>query len=422
MKQKLLNKTLRVYIIFSLAVLIITAPVFYWFAENVQQEEAGEALLLREHEFEKFHLPTFKEANISQWNEWNRDIKIEYANKAIENSQFSSGQYPNILDGDLEPYRTLHTPILIEGKVYTLFIKVNLLETEDMIFSLLMLYIVIVVLLLTGLFVITKRLSTRLWKPFTSLLGQLEHFEISKPANIKYSQTNVDEFERLNMVIEKLINRNIQIFNNQKEFLENAAHELQTPLAVMQAKLDNLIQSDSLTPEIAEELEILNNSLSRLGRINKNLLLLSRIDKDNYPHKQPVSVNEILNSQLNFFKEQYAIKNIIMNVRLTETLSVTANAILIEVCTSNLLMNAIKHTVQGGKIDVTLHGKTLDISNTATEGELSEHYLFKRFAKISPNSQGAGLGLAIVKKIADLNQWQLTYTFQNNQHIFSITF
>lgn len=419
MKQKLLNKTLRVYTIFSLAVLIITAPVFYWFAENVQQEEAEEALLLREHEFEKFHLPTFKQANISQWNEWNRDIKIESANKAIENSQFSSGQYPNIMDGDLEPYRTLYTPILVEGKAYTLFIKVNLLETEDMIFSLLMLYIVIVILLFTGLFFITKRLSTRLWKPFTSLLGQLEHFEISKPTNIKYSQTNVDEFERLNNVVEMLITRNIQIFNSQKEFLENAAHELQTPLAVMQAKLDNLIQSDSLNPEIAKELAILNHSLTRLGHINKNLLLLSRIDKDNYPVKQSVSINDTLQQQLDFLEGHY--EGINLKTHLKDKLEVEANATLLEICTANLLMNAIKHNVAGGKIVVSIEGRTFNIANTG-DNELIQQNLFKRFSKISPNSQGSGLGLAIVKKITDLNHWHLAYKFEDNQHIFSITF
>lgn len=422
MRQKLLHKTLRVYTIFSLAVLVITAPVFYYFAENVQHEEAEEALLLREHEFEKFQLPTFKEEDIPKWNEWNRDIKIETADSTITATQFLSGQYPNIMDGDLEPYRTLKTPIVIEGKPYTLFVKVNLLETEDMIFSLLMLYIVIIVLLLAGLFIITKRLSTRLWQPFTSLLEQLEHFEISKPADIAYTKSNIDEFQRLNTVIEKLIARNIIIFNSQKEFLENAAHELQTPLAVMQAKLDNLIQTDTLTLEIAEELEGLNNSLSRLGRINKNLLLLSRIHTDTYPQKQIVVVNGILDNQLTFLKEQYEPKDIEVVTNTTEQLSIKANTVLLEVCIGNLLMNAIKHNMQGGRIKVTIHDRALSISNTAEHGKLPGQNLFKRFAKIDPESQGAGLGLAIVKKIADLNQWQLAYSFEDNQHIFSITF
>lgn len=422
MRQKLLHKTLQVYTLFSLAVLIITAPVFYWFAERVQRQEAEEALLLREHEFEKFQLPTFTQANIARWNDWNRDIKIEQADVALKSTAITSGKYPNIMDGDLEPYQTLRAPIQIEGNPYTLFIKVNLLETEDMVYSLLMLYIVIIVLLLLGLFVIANWLSSRLWKPFTGLLNQLEHFEINKPVAIQYQQSRIDEFERLNTVIEKLITRNIEIYNGQKEFLENAAHELQTPLAVMQAKLDNLVQSESLTPELAAELETLNYSLSRLGRINKNLLLLSRIGKDNYLEKETVNLSQLVQHQLSFLAEQYAAGQILVKTDIAPDIAITANPVLLEICTGNLLMNALKHNVDGGQISVSLHGKTLSIANTAIGDELQAQNLFKRFAKINPGGQGTGLGLAIVKKVADLNQWQLAYVFQNNQHIFSISF
>lgn len=422
MRQKLLHKTLKVYIIFSVAILAITGPVFYFFAEKVQYNEAEEALRLRQHEFENLRLPTFKQYDIAKWNNWSRDLKIEPVDTLLSSPQFSSGYYINMMDNDLEPYYTLRAPIFIENKPYTLFIKINMLENEHMIINLLGLYIVIILLLLTGLYFITKILSTLLWKPFTDLLTQLEYFEINNPVSIHYPATTTDEFIRLNTIVEQLIGRNILIYNSQKEFIENASHELQTPLAIMQAKLDNLIQSDSLNPELAGELETLNNALSRLGRINKNLLLLSRIDADNYPFKQTVFVNEIIHQQLHFFENQYLEKDITVTANITENLAVTANPTLFEICTSNLLMNAIKHTANGGSIVITIQSNTLSIANTAAYGQLPPQNLFKRFAKINLQSQGAGLGLAIVKKVTELNQWQLAYNFTNSMHNFTITF
>lgn len=421
MKQKLLNKTLHIYIIFSVVVLLFTAPIFYIIANEIEIEEADEALLLRQHEFEKFQLPTFTQADIAKWNGWNRDIKIELANQRITSPQFSTGNYLNIMDGDFEPYRVLQSPVFIDGVPYVLFIKINLLKAEHMVYNIVMLYIAIIFFLLIGLFVISRWYLAKLWKPFKQLLLQLEHFEINNPVNIAYSPTNVDEFYRLNTVIEKLLSRNIIIFNNQKEFVENAAHELQTPLAVMQAKLDNLIQADDIIPAFADGLTQLSNSITRLNHINKNLLLLSRIGNDTYIEQQEVDLAMLLNQQLVFVKEQIEAENITTTSHITNT-SVNANAALVEVCTGNLLTNAIKHNYNGGIIHVELAGRLLTVTNTSAGVGLDSNKLFTRFAKLNPSSQGAGLGLAIVKKIADLYGWNLRYQYQSNMHIFSIRF
>ncbi|UPT65548.1 MAG: HAMP domain-containing histidine kinase [Sphingobacteriales bacterium JAD_PAG50586_3] len=421
MKQKLLHKTLKLYIIFSVLVLLFTAPIFYFIADEIQLEEADEALLLRQHEFESILLPGFKQTDIAKWNGWNRDIKIEPANTLIKTSQFSTGNYLNIMDGDFEPYRVLKSPVIIDGAPYILFIKINLLKAEHMVYNIVMLYVAIIFFLLIGLFIISRWYLAKLWQPFQQLLLQLEHFEINNPVNIAYSSTNVDEFYRLNTVIGKLISRNIIIYNNQKEFVENAAHELQTPLAVMQAKLDNLIQADDISPALANGLTQLSNSITRLNHINKNLLLLSRIGNDTYIEQQEVDLAKVLNQQLAFVQEQIDAENITITSHLANA-PLKANIALVEVCTGNLLTNAIKHNYNGGTIHVELIGNLLTVTNTGTTTELDSEKLFTRFTKINPASHGAGLGLAIVRKITGLYGWNLQYQYQNNLHVFSIRF
>jgi len=422
MRQKLLHKILRAYIIFSAAMLLITAPAFYYFTRKWHYAEGDEALLLRLHEFEKFHLSGFHISDIGQWNDWNRDVKIEPKNPLMNKEQFSVETYPNIMENDLEPYRVLRAPIIIEGRDYVLFARVNLLDTMDMVYNMMALYLSILLLLLIGLYGITKNYAFRLWKPFYEVLEELERFEIDKSIPVNFKDSAIEEFHRLKGVAEKLISRNVAIFESQKEFIENAAHELQTPLAVMQAKLDNLFQLQPLTDKEAVALESLSNALSKLNLIHKNLLLLSRLDQDNFTEKQDTSIRELLGEHIEFLKEQATTDKIEIEVDLKDAVQVNCNEVLAEILCSNLLTNALKHNLPGGKIRVSLSGNVLTIENTGIPEALPANILFRRFSKKNPSSQGLGLGLAIAKKIADINHWDLQYQFQNNRHIFSVTF
>ena len=219
-----------------------------------------------------------------------------------------------------------------------------------------------------------------------------------------------------------MIERNTSIYHNQREFIENAAHELQTPLAVFQAKIDTLIQSADFSNEQYEMLSSLNDSVSRLTRLNKNLLLLSKIESDNYTEKQIISLNEAIEKHFDFFTEQAKAKKLTIKTELSETVSTNSNPVLAEILISNLFLNAIKHNVAYGQILVSLSNYSLTFSNTGQPQPLVADKLFNRFSKSNPSAQGNGLGLAIIKKIADLNKWKITYSFANNLHSFSVTF
>ena len=134
--------------------------------------------------------------------------------------------------------------------------------------------------------------------------------EIDKNKEPHFLETDIEEFNRLNQSIEKLIEKNSIIYKNQREFIENAAHELQTPLAVFQAKIDTLIQFPTITQEHSEILNSLNDNVSKLNHLNKNLLLLSKIDNNTYYKKEKIIVNDIIQKNLLFFTEQASSKNI----------------------------------------------------------------------------------------------------------------
>jgi signal transduction histidine kinase len=421
MTEKLLHKISRSYLIFAVLILIVSAPLFYFLSEKLYIEDADEALILHKNEFLQFSVSQLKETDIPVWNKFNRDIKIKEAQPLKKDTIFYSYYY-DTLNSENEPYRELNLPVSIEGKPYTYSARINLVETEDLMKSVALLFFIIISLLLIGLYIVTKRLSLNLWKPFYETLQQIEQFEIDKSNQPKLKETRIEEFNRLNQSIEKLIERNTSIYHSQREFIENAAHELQTPLAVFQVKIDTLIQSSDFTQEQYEMLSSLNDSVSRLNRLNKNLLLLSKMENDSYNEKQTISLNEAIEKHFDFFTEQAKAKNINIKMELNETVSINSNPVLAEILISNLFLNAIRHNVANGQIIVTLSSHTLTFSNTGQPQALVADKLFNRFSKSNPSEQGNGLGLAIIKKISDLNNWKISYSFFDNFHSFSLTF
>ena len=421
MTKKLLYKTSKVYLIFSVILLTVSAPLFYYITARLYIEETDETLVLHKNEFLKLTVPTLTTAEIENWNKYNRNIKIEPIQSGSSDTLFYTAYY-DTLEAELEPYRELNALIIIGGNPYTYSASINLVETEDLMESIALLFLTIIFLLLVGLFIITKKLSIHLWKPFNETLNQIEKFEIDKSNQPKLTSTNIEEFNRLNKSIEKLIEKNTSIYHSQREFVENAAHELQTPLALFQAKIDTFIQSAEFTNEQYEMLSSLNDSVSRLNRLNKNLLLLSKIENDNYSESETICLNDTIKKHLDFFLEQAKAKNLTIKLELSEITNVKSNPVLAEILISNLFLNAIRHNISHGQIFIKLSNQSLLFSNSGQIQTLVEHNLFNRFSKSNPSEHGNGLGLAIIKKIADLNNWTISYSFSDNLHSFLVSF
>ncbi len=422
MTNKLLDKTLRYYIVFALLVLIISAPMSYFTTLWMYSGDTRHTLKISKRAFFKYSLPHIKESDIKVWNSMNWNIRIIDPQPQIRHDSIFNQMILDTLEHEDQPYRVLMTPIRIEKKPYSLLVRVNMIESEDLVRSIVWVFTGIILLLFAGLYFITRYLSIKLWKPFYDSLAQIEHFEIDKNIQPQWLETNIEEFSRLNQSVNKLIERNIAIYNSQQEFIENAAHELQTPLAVFQAKLDTLLQTGNITIAQADIISFLNQSVTRLSRLNKNLLLLSKLDHNHYTENELLSVPEVLKRQIDFFSLQAEAKEIQFISLIDSQLTISANSSLIEVLVSNLLLNAVRHTESSGCIDLKMIGSRLILSNTSRGEALDESKIYSRFSKVNPSSQGSGLGLSIVKKIVNHYNWKLIYKWENNLHLFEVVF
>lgn len=326
-------------------------------------------------------------------------------------------------EDDLEPVRLLTTVFEAkENEFYQLKVISSMVEEDDLIedlfYSLLWLYLILIVTIL----VINTLVLRSMWKPFFNYLNRLSQFKLGKNEYVQPIQSKTAEFQILNKVVTDVLESNIRSFHNQKQLIENASHELQTPLAIALNKLQLLAENETLSEEVVKEIFQTIETLERLTRLNKSLLLLSKIENKQFLNEENVDFNELTEKVLDDFRDQIEFKELTVNVSSEGKLIANMNTELAHILFSNLLKNAIRHNSKKGKMEILLTDSTLQISNSGIEKALDLQNLFQRFHKESNDKSSTGLGLAIVKSIVDLSGYRITYNYTLGIHQFMIQF
>ncbi len=322
---------------------------------------------------------------------------------------------------DQEQFRGLESCITINNKPYQVIIETNMEEVDETVIAVATVALGFFLLLLVGFIVLNRQLSRRIWKPFYSTIGKLKTFDLKGNSDIKLDKTDTLEFDQLNQVVTELINSNVSAYQQQKEFTENASHELQTPLAIIKSKLDLLLQDETLSKEQSEVIDSINLTLSRATRINRNLLLLAKIENQQFDLTESIDLSKLINENVELLLEHVENKSIQLETRIEPNVKASCNRSLLEILITNLLLNAIRHSPDQSQMKIELTEKGLKISNSGA-ASLNTENLFKRFISTSSETPNSGLGLSIVKQISNRFGWNVAYSFENNFHIFSVTF
>lgn len=422
--MRLLQVSLRSLLLYSLLLVLISVPISFVSISAILNHEVDETLAVQSEQFLK-HVQGFEyledlERDLEVLDQLTYNTHIKPAPGELPERKFETVRVYDSLDHEERPYRTLSSVVQIKGKPYRLTISLSLVDNNQLLTAIGLVQSVLIVALAGGLLFINRSLSRRLWKPFYKTLDQLKAYEVDKNETIDAVPTRISEFDDLNKTIGGLTERNRKIFLQQKEFIEDASHELQTPIAVFQAKLDLLMQQPGLSESAADLISRLENTAQRMSRLNKNLLLLSKIDNRQFTQTESLQLNALVREHVEKLRPRAEENNLNLTDSLTPV-SLTANRTLIEVLVTNLLHNAILHTTPGGNISVNVYPAVLEVSNTGTPLQSPER-IFDRFRKESNSTRGSGLGLAIVKKICESFGYRITYAFENGTHIFKITF
>ncbi|MBS1565598.1 MAG: HAMP domain-containing histidine kinase [Bacteroidetes bacterium] len=227
------------------------------------------------------------------------------------------------------------------------------------------------------------------------------------------AQTGITEFDELNTVATDLITKVNRAYYNQRQFVENASHEIQTPLAIIRSKLELLINQSGITEKVAELLADITDANDRLSLMNRNLLLLAKIDNNQFPGKEPVNISALLHKIINNYRDYHDETIPSVTESIEEGIIVTANPSLMEVLISNLVKNAIVHNIPGGYMMAELKAGCLTIINTGPPAGVDLQLMFERFRKGSDAAKSSGLGLALASQVCQLYGFSITLQYEN---------
>jgi signal transduction histidine kinase len=259
-------------------------------------------------------------------------------------------------------------------------------------------------------------IARNLWKPFYDSVKIAGKFNIQSDKPLDLPETDIKEFNQLNMVFDSMTRKMRNDYLNLKEFSENAAHEIQTPLAVIRSKTDLLMQQKNLNKDSLTLIKSINEATTKLFKLNQGLLLISKIENQIFHEKKKVSLKQIIVGGLDNYKEIMLLKKIKVEMEATDEAFVEMNDVLAEVLISNLLSNAVRFNIDNGFIRCKIENTFLSITNSGLPMTTNPEDLFRRFHKASDNPQSVGLGLSIVKMIADTYGMVIRYTYHENIH------
>ena len=320
---------------------------------------------------------------------------------------------------ETEPARILTTIFRNDaGQYYELSVSTPTIEKQDLRESIFYLLIGLFVILLVTILIINIWVFYRSMKPFYVLLHWLGDYRLGQTHKPLYNPTHTSEFQKLNDTVIRFAQHSEEVFQQQKQFIGNASHEIQTPLAVCRNRLEMLMEDETLTEQQLGEIIKTYETLEYVSKLNKSLLLLSKIDNHQYSETSKVCLNDVLHSLIPDFEEVYAFKEVSLSLEENARLCADMNEVLATVLMTNLLKNAFVHNVEDGSIRITINRDSICFSNTGTLVALDEKRVFERFYQGNKKEGSTGLGLAIANAVCRQFKLELKYVFKDGMHQF----
>ncbi len=420
--MKLQNYTLRYLALTLLIVIPIWAGIFYVLIldevyDNIDDDLKNSKIIIIRHAFVDKKLLNSPEFGINKFT-----IKPLPKGNYSSKDEFSSTKEFMEYDNDDEPIRILKTVFKDEaGNPYELIIKASIVEEDELLEDLFLALIGLYIMLVISILAVNHLLLKKIWKSFYTILENLKEIKLGTGSKLKPINSPINEFNILAKEVEKMLNRNESIYSSQKQFIENASHELQTPLAISINKLELFAENTVLTEEQMMEIGKITDTLNRLTRLNKSLLMLSKIENQQFSEEENINFNELILLLSEDYTDLADFKKVKITVTENDTLYFIMNKGLAIALISNLLKNALIHNHHDGFVNFVINKNDILISNTGINFPLNSEVIFSRFYRHTTTNESTGLGLSIVKSILNNYSIGIEYSFMT-QHQFKIIF
>jgi signal transduction histidine kinase len=414
--MRLFTQYSRVNIVASILALLVGSTGYYFTMRYVLIHQLDDTIRVEEAEI----LNTIRTTGVLPPPTDYHDQQISYEPATIPVKRHFINTRVFIHHHREELYRELIFSAAAGGHLYTVTVGVSEEESEDLLALIMTITAGMILLLLGTLFLANRLLLRRLWQPFYQTLSGMRQFNLSSRQPLPVRETAIDEFRNLDEAARQMTGQILKDYEMLKGFTDNASHEMQTPLAIINSRLDLLIQDHDLAETHHRPIQAMYDAVGRLRQLNTSLLLLTKIENHQFTHCDSIDIAPLIEEKLAQLEDRLRDRGLIVHKDL-DRLRLPINNYLADILLNNLLLNAIRHNQDGGNLSIRLRESSLRITNSGPALSFDPTTIFDRFVK-GAHSGGTGLGLAIVRQICDNYHFPLSYGYIDQHHTIDIQF
>ncbi|MBO2008779.1 sensor histidine kinase [Hymenobacter negativus] len=416
--MKLLARTTVIFLLYAVVVAAAGTWVYYTVIRKLYYVYVDRTLTRRKMRVKRSaRLELRTPADLAFWHRIDHNVEFVPLTAGgqypVRPDEFRDRMMLNTITGEPQQYRQIAEVVQFQGQPYRLEVRTSVLDDGDLLVGITVAGAILLGVLLGGILIIQHVLTRRYWRPFYHTLAVLQQYQLDQHHAPVLAPTDIPEFKALNAALTRVLSKHQRLYHRQREFAENAAHELQTPLAILRTKLDSLVQAPGLTEEQAGHIEPLLAVTQRLTHLCRSLLLLVHLDQQLFFPTETVDLAASLRTQLEQLREQMDAADLTLETDLAPQVLVAVNRSLLDILVSNLVVNAIRHNRPGGVVRVVLTPQLLKVENTGRPQALPADQLFARFRTNPSRPPGSvGLGLPIARQICETSGFLLSYHYE----------
>ncbi len=413
---RLLTKTTLFYLIFIMITFFVSAQYLINKANDYVDRETEDIYNFRERHLIR-HLS--EHDSIKDF----RTTKVSLLENLSDTTYYPQYKDTLIYIEDLEDYKLHREKILtinVKEKVYLVNMLVNIDDftklEKDIASRIVPSFIVLAILII----IFSAFLSGYLLKPFHRILAQMNKYKVGRGVEVNHVKSSTVEFRKLQNLFNSMVDRTESDYKKLKEYTENMAHEIQTPLTIIRNKTERLISDEDVMSNHKDTVKVIYNETNHLSKLGTTLNLLTKIENGEYTNKLNLSTKDIILKHVDSIAELVELKSLKIETDLKDDHHILIDPFLFDIIMKNLLRNAVRYATNQGPITIKTEDNSLSISNFGDELKGDQNKIFERFFTSDHSNQSLGLGLSLVKRICDLNQLQISYEYMQDQHVFRI--
>jgi signal transduction histidine kinase len=320
-----------------------------------------------------------------------------------------------IIDNEILSHRVLSRSFIYDNQLYNMDIGEGLATVDQLNKTLRRFSITILIIVVLASIFVDIGFAEVLLRPFYKIVNEkLQKANHPSKFEEEKIKTTTFEFAYLDRSINEMMHKVKDAFLIEREFITNVSHELLTPISILQNRCENIMADENVPESVAMRMVEFQKTLSRLSRVVKALLYISKIENEQYARNENASIKQIVRDVLEEIEDRLLNRNITVKEEAEEFYFRNCNKSLIHTMVFNLVSNAIKYNKPDGTIVITGRREEkeyiLSIRDSGI-GISKEHlpFIFDRFKRFRPEDEMSyGLGLPIIQSIADFHGLRIT--------------